>query len=192
MLHVGLTGGLASGKSFVGRTLAELGCYLIRADDLGHRVLEPGGEAYQATLDLFGTVNRRALGAQVFANPSELEKLNALVHPAVRARGKALAEAYFEQHPDGIAVYEAAILIETGSYKDFDRLIVAFCREEQQVERALSRDGLTREEVLDRMRRQIPLRDKLKYADYVIDTSGSKEETVAQTRKVFEVLNHES
>jgi len=198
-LHVGLTGGLASGKSFVGRTLAELGCFLIRADDLGHQVLEPGGEAYQATIDLFGkeildgtTINRRALGARVFANPADLQKLNALVHPAVRARAKALAQAYFERHPDGIAVFEAAILIETGSYKDYDRLIVAVCREEQQVERALARDGardgLTREQVLDRMRQQIPLRDKIKYADYVIDTSGSKEDTVLQTRKVYEDL----
>jgi len=199
VLHVGLTGGLASGKSFVGRTLAELGCFLICADDLGHQVLEPGGEAYQATIDLFGkeildgtTINRRALGARVFANPAELRKLNALVHPAVRARARALAQAYFEGHPDGIAVFEAAILIETGSYKDYDRLIVAVCREEQQVERALARngarDGLTREQVLDRMRQQIPLRDKIKYADYVIDTSGSKEDTVLQTRKVYEDL----
>jgi len=199
VLRVGLTGGLASGKSFVGHTLAELGCYLICADDLGHQVLEPGGEAYQATIDLFGkeildgtTINRRALGARVFANPAELQKLNALVHPAVRARAKALAQAYFERHPDGIAVFEAAILIETGSYKDYDRLIVAVCREEQQVERALARngarDGLTREQVLDRMRQQIPLRDKIKYADYVIDTSGSKEDTVLQTRKVYEDL----
>jgi dephospho-CoA kinase len=195
VLQVGLTGGLASGKSFVGRTLAELGCYLIRADDLGHQVLEPGGEAYQATVDLFGkeilngaSINRRVLGARVFADAALLEKLNALVHPPVRARAKALAEAYFEKHPDGIAVYEAAILIETGSYKDYDRLIVAVCRPEQQIERALARDGLTREEVLDRLRRQIPRRDKVKYADYVIDTSGSKEQTAVQTRSVYESL----
>src|SRR5437879_6090277 len=95
VLHVGLTGGLASGKSFVGSILAELGCYLIRADDLGHQVIEPGGEAYQATLDLFGTVDRRMLATRVFADPAQLEKLNALVHPAVRARAAALAKAYF-------------------------------------------------------------------------------------------------
>ena len=189
MLQVGLTGGLASGKSFVGCTLADLGCYVIRADDLGHRVLEPGGEAFQATLDLFGTVDRRALGKRVFADPRQLEKLNALVHPAVRTRGRALAKAYFEQHPDGIVVFEAAILIETGSYTDYDRLIVAVCRPEQQMERAMTRDGLTREEVLERMSRQIPLQEKVKYADYVIDTSGSKEETVSQTRRVYEGLS---
>jgi dephospho-CoA kinase len=209
VLHVGLTGGLASGKSFVGRTLAELGCYVIRADDLGHQALEPGGEAYQSVIELFGkeireggpgtSIDRRALGARVFADPAQLEQLNALVHPVVRGRARALARAYFQQHPDGIAVFEAAILIETGSYKDYDRLIVAVCRREQQIERALARGGarygLTREEVLDRMSRQIPLQEKVQYADYVIDTSGSKEETAAQTRIVFESLkrlNHES
>jgi dephospho-CoA kinase len=195
VLHVGLTGGLASGKGFVGQTLADLGCLVIRADDLGHATLDPGGEAYQGAIDLFGaeilegsSINRRALGARAFADPAQLERLNALVHPAVRARGKALAEAWFERHPNGIAVFEAAILIETGSYKNYDRLIVAVCSQEQQIERALARGGLTREEVLDRMSRQIPLQDKVKYADYVIDTSGRKEETAAQTRRVYQSL----
>src|SRR5262245_20599136 len=124
MLHVGLTGGLASGKSFVGRTLAELGCYLIRADDLGHEVLDH--EARAIVIELFGPeADRRAIGARVFAHPELLEKLNAVVHPAVRARAKALAEAHFNQHPDGIVVLEAAILVETGTYKEYDRLIVA-------------------------------------------------------------------
>lgn len=196
MLRVGLTGGLASGKSSVGRILSDLGCLLIRADDLGHEVLEPQGEAYAAVVALFGaeilnpdrTINRRALGARAFADQALLESLNALVHPAVRARAHALADAHFREHPHGIAVYEAAILVETGSYKDFDRLLVAVCRPEQQIERAMARDGLTREEVLDRLKRQIPLDEKVKYADYVIDTSGTKEHTAAQTRQVYESL----
>jgi dephospho-CoA kinase len=195
---VGLTGGLASGKSHVGRLLSELGCFLIRADELGHQVLEPGGEAYEGAVALFGvgilnpdkSINRRALAARVFADPEALEKLNALVHPAVRARAQALAQAYFERNPDGICVVEAAILVETGSYKDYDRLIVATCRPEQQIERAMARDGLTREEVLARLQRQIPLQEKLKYADYVIDTSGSKEQTALQTRRVYESLRN--
>ena len=193
MLHVGLTGGLASGKSGVGRTLSELGCFVIRADDLGHQVLD---EARDEIASLFGrealnpdgSINRRALAARVFADPAELEKLNALVHPAVRARGRALARAYFDRNPQGIVVFEAAILVETGSYKDYERLIVAVCRPEQQIERAMARDGLTREEILDRMSRQIPLQDKVKYADYAIDTSGSEEATAAQTRNVYDAL----
>jgi len=135
-----------------------------------------------------GTINRRHLGAIVFADPARLAKLNALVHPPVWARETALAEAFGRDHPHGIAVTEAAILIETGSYKDYDRLIVAICRPEQQMERAMARDRLTREEVLDRLRRQMPLEDKVKYADYVIDTSGTKENTLQQTRAVCESL----
>ena len=196
MLRVGLTGGLASGKSFVGRALADLGCYLIRADELGHQVLEPGGEAYDAVVREFGpgilnpdgTMDRRRLGALVFHDPARLAKLNALVHPPVRARTRRLLEEYESAHPDGIAVAEAAILIETGSYRDYARLILAVCGKEQQIERAMARDGLTREQVLDRLGRQMPLDEKIQYADYIIDTSGAKENTLAQTRAVYQSL----
>ena len=196
MLRVGLTGGLASGKSFVGRSLADLGCYLIRADELGHQVLERGGEAYDAVVGEFGTgilnpdgtMDRRRLGALVFHDPARLAELNALVHPPVRARTRRLLEEYEAGHPDGIAVVEAAIMIETGSYRDYERLILAVCGKEQQIERAMARDGLTREQVLDRLSRQMPLDEKIQYADYVIDTSGARENTLAQTRAVYESL----
>ena len=196
MLHVGLTGGLASGKSFVGRALEDLGCYLIQADELGRRVIEQGGETYEAVvvtfgkeiLDPDGAINRRRLAAIVFPDPQQLAKLNALIHPHVKIREKALAADFGRRHPDGIAVTEAAILVETGSYKDYDRLIVAVCGPEQQIERAMERNGASREEILNRLRRQMPLDDKVKYADFVIDTSGSKENTLAQTRNVYEAL----
>jgi dephospho-CoA kinase len=196
MLKVGLTGGLASGKSFVGRALEQMGCLLIQADELGHAVLEPGAEAYDAViaefgrgiLDSDGRIDRRRLGVEVFNNPERLEKLNALVHPPVRARARKLMETFAQREPDGIAVSEAAILIETGSYRNYDRLIVATCGEQQQIERAMERDRLSREEVLARLRRQMPLQEKVKYADYVIDTSGDKQRTLDQTRAVFEEL----
>ncbi|MCU1336395.1 MAG: Dephospho-CoA kinase [Bryobacterales bacterium] len=196
MLHVGLTGGLASGKSFVGRSLADLGCFLIQADQLGHEVIEPGGEAYEGVVALFGKeilnadrrIDRRRLAAQVFSDPEKLAKLNALVHPPVKARERALAAAFAREHPDGIAVTEAAILVETGSYKDYDRLIVAVSRPEQQIARSMERDGVSREAVLNRLSRQMPLEDKVKYADFVIDTSGSKENTLQQVRTVYELL----
>jgi dephospho-CoA kinase len=196
MLHVGLTGGLASGKSFVGRALQDLGCYLIQADELGRQVIEQGGETYEAVVAAFGkeildpggAINRRRLAAIVFPDPQQLAKLNALVHPHVKIREKALAAEFGRLHPDGIAVTEAAILVETGSYKDYDRLIVAVCGPEQQIERAMERNGASREEVLNRLRRQMPLDDKVKYADFVIDTSGSKENTLAQTRTVHDAL----
>lgn len=200
MLRVGLTGGLGSGKSFVGRALAELGCFLIEADQLGHQVEASGGEAFAGIVCEFGpgilnaegAIDRRRLAAEVFGEslhaPERLQKLNALVHPFVQARRRKLEEDFAREHPHGIAVTEAAILIETGTYRDYDRLIVAFCRPEQQVARAMSRDRLTREEVLDRMTRQLPLEEKIKYADYAIDTSGSKEDTLTQTRAVYESL----
>jgi len=196
MLKVGLTGGLASGKSFVGRTLRDLGCFLIQADELGHQVIEPGGEAYADVVALFGPeilnvdgrIDRRHLAALVFSQPDQLAKLNALVHPPVKERERDLVAEFAREHPHGIAVTEAAILVETGSYKDYDRLIVAVCRPEQQIERSMERDGVSREEVLNRLSRQMPLEEKVKHADFIIDTSGSKENTLQQVRTVYESL----
>lgn len=188
MLTVGLTGGLASGKSFVGRALADLGCFLVEADLLGHQVIEPGAEAYDAVVREFGTTDRGALAAVVFSQPERLEKLNSIIHPAVRARTRALLESFAATHPSGIAVIEAAILVETGSYRNYDRLILAVCREDQQIERAMARDHISREQALERMRRQLPLDEKMKFADYIIDTSQSKDHTLSQTRAVYESL----
>jgi dephospho-CoA kinase len=196
MLRVGLTGGLASGKSFVGRTLRDLGCHLIQADELGHAVLLPGGEAYDAVvaefgrgiLDETGAVDRRKLAALVFANAERLSVLNGLVHPAVIRREEQLLEDAASIDPRGIAVVEAAILIETGSFRRFDRLILVVCTREQQISRSMSRDGCTREEVEARLRRQMPLEEKRKYADFIVDTSGTKENTVQQVREVYAAL----
>ena len=196
MLKVGLTGGLACGKSFVGEALARLGCLLIHADDLGHEVLLRGGEAYAdvvrefgaGVLDANGEIDRKALAAKVFGAPGELAKLNALVHPPVVRREDALIAEFRRTRPDGIAVVEAAILIETGSWKRFDRIILVTCTEEQQVERAMRREGARLEDVRARMGRQMPLAEKRKYAHFVIDTSGEKEETLRQTREVYDAL----
>jgi dephospho-CoA kinase len=198
MLRVGLTGGLASGKSFVGDALAELGCLVVRADDIGHRVLEPEGEAYFGVIEEFGrdildanhSIDRRVLAARVFGQPERLAKLNALVHPPVRVRIEKLVAGFAQREPNGIAVIEAAILIETGSYRGYDRLILVVCGEEQQIERAMARDHLTHDEVVDRLRRQMPLAEKVKYADYVVDTSGTKESTLEQTREVYKALRN--
>lgn len=188
MLRVGLTGGFACGKSYVGHVLADLGCHVVKADDLGHAVLAPGGEAYDAVMAAFGTVDRRALAAEVFGNPERLALLNSLVHPAVYLREEAFAQAAAAEDPRAIVVVEAAILIETGSYKRYDRLIVVVCSQEQQIARALHRSGIAREQVEMRLRQQMPLDEKRKYADYIIDSSGSKEQTLVQTRTVYEDL----
>jgi dephospho-CoA kinase len=196
MLKVGLTGGLASGKTFVGEALAGYGCLLIQADELGHQVLEPDGEAYAAVigefghriLDSQGHIDRRRLAAMVFGQPQRLARLNSLVHPPVLRREEALAAEFAAREPRGICVVEAAILIETGSYKRFDRLILVTCEEEQQVERALRREGAAEADVRARLERQMALEEKRKYADFVIDTSGNKEDTLRQTRAVYEAL----
>ncbi|MDZ4798096.1 MAG: dephospho-CoA kinase [Bryobacteraceae bacterium] len=188
MLRVGLTGGLACGKSFVLHALADLGCRVIRADDLGHTVLAPGGEAYDAVMAEFGTTDRGALAAEVFQNPERLAVLNSLVHPAVFRRQDAFAAAAEAEDPHAIVVVEAAILIETGSYKRYDRLIVVVCSHEQQIARAMHRGGVTLAQVESRLRSQMPLDEKRKYADYIIDSSGAKEQTLEQTRRVFEDL----
>jgi dephospho-CoA kinase len=188
MLKVGLTGGLACGKSFVGEALAEMGCLLIQADELGHQALAPGGAAHEPVLREFGTVDRKALAAQVFGNPEKLARLNAIVHPAVIRREEELMAEYAARNPDGIAVVEAAILIETGSYRRYDKLILVTCGPERQIERAMRREGAVESDVRARLSRQMPLEEKRKYADFVIDTSGEKEDTLRQTRAVYQSL----
>ncbi len=196
MLKVGLTGGLACGKTFVGEALAGFGCLLIQADVLGHEALEPGGEVYPMVVQEFGKeilaadghIDRAALAARVFHSPEQLARLNALVHPWVVRKEESLVEEFSHKNPKGIAIVEAAILIETGSYRRFDRMILVTCPEDQQVTRALRRPGALESDVRARLSRQMPLAEKLKYADFVIDTSGEKEDTLRQTRAVFEAL----
>jgi dephospho-CoA kinase len=196
MLKVGLTGGLACGKTFVGEGLVRLGCFLIQADELGHEVLAPGGEAYEDVVHEFGPeilgnhgeIDRPALAARVFGSPERLARLNALVHPPVVRREERLLEEFAAREPHGIAVVEAAILIETGSYRRFDRMILVTCLEEQQVERALRREGARLDDIRARLSRQMPLEEKRKFADFVIDTSGDKENTLRQTHAVYESL----
>jgi dephospho-CoA kinase len=196
MLKVGLTGGLACGKSFVGEILRGYGCLLIQADELGHAVLEPGGEAYgevvrefgREILDGSGRIDRRALALQVFGTPGKLDKLNSLVHPMVFRREDQLMAEFAAREPEGIAVVEAAIMIEAGSYRRYGQIVLVTCREEQQVERAMRREGAAESNVRARLSRQMPLEEKRKYAHFVIDTSGEKEDTVRQTSAVYQEL----
>jgi dephospho-CoA kinase len=196
VLKVGLTGGFATGKSFVGHALADLGCYLIEADRLGHEVMMPGAEAYEEIVEEFGTeildpdgrINRRKLGAIVFADPERLAKLTDLVHPPVQEWEEAMMAEIARGDPGAIVVVEAAILVETGRYTSFNRLIVVTCSREQQMERALERGSYTKEEILARLARQLPLEEKVKVADYVIDTSGDRDATLEQVRTVYSGL----
>jgi dephospho-CoA kinase len=196
MLRIGLTGGLATGKSFVANRLGQLGCRILRADELGHAVLSPGGEAFEPVVRAFGReillpngeIERKRLAAIVFHDEARLRELNALVHPAVFAREEAWLQQVEDADPSAIAVVEAAILIEAGTYRHYQKLILAVCTEEQQIERAMARDGVTREQALARIRRQMSLEEKKAFADYLIDTSGTPDETLAQVDRLYERL----
>lgn len=195
MLRVGLTGGLATGKSYVGALLQELGCRLLKADDLGHRLLRKGEPCFAPTLEAFGDrilgpdgeIDRAKLGAIVFSDPASLERLNGIVHPAVFTYERQWMDTVGSEDPSAIAIVEAAILIETGNYKTFDKLIVVWCPEPLQIERALAR-GASELDVKRRLSRQLPADEKRKYADYVIDTSGTFAETDDQVRRLYQKL----
>ncbi|HEX6545199.1 MAG TPA: dephospho-CoA kinase [Bryobacteraceae bacterium] len=196
MLRVGLTGGYATGKSFVAAEFERLGCHVIYADKLGHEVLLRSGEAYVPVQLLFGSkilsangdIDRKTLGELVFKDPDLLQRLTAIIHPAVYRLEQRLVEQYAAADPHAIVITEAAILIETGRYKTFDRLVVTYCSEETQISRGMKRDHVSRKEVLDRLARQMPAAEKQRYADYVVNTDRQKDETVAQVRIIFEEL----
>lgn len=196
MLRVGLTGGLATGKSLVGDALVNLGCHLLQADQVGHAVLAPDGEAYAAVIAQFGAgivdpdgvINRKRLAEIVFGDPAQLTRLNALVHPAVFARQEAWFAEIAAREPKAVAIVEAAIMVETGSFRRYDRIILTVCREVQQIARAMARDGLTEVQVRERIARQLPESEKRKKANYVIDTSGTLDQTLEQTAQVCAIL----
>ena len=198
MLRVGLTGGIATGKSAVAAILRELGCQVIEADKIAHRLIEPGAAAYADVVSEFGSgiltrdgrVDRAKLGAIVFADLSRLAKLNAIVHPRVlEAQDRELAE--IEQvEPHAVAVVEAALLIEAGYHKALDFLVVTWCTAEQQIARLTDGAGahsgrcLTLELARQRIAAQMPLDEKRRMADAEIDCSGS----LAHTREQVAAL----
>jgi dephospho-CoA kinase len=196
VLTAGLTGGMACGKSFVAKAFAHLGCHIIEADELGHDVMQREAEAWRGVVEAFGPgilnpegdIDRPALAARVFDSPADLERLNAIVHPAVRARARQQMDAIAAADPHAIVIYVAAILIESGHYREVDKMIVVTCPREQQIERSLERPGATLPGVLARLDRQMPLEQKRAYADYLIDTGGTKEETLRQTEVVYRDL----
>ena len=196
VLIAGLTGGLACGKSFVAEEFHRLGCHIVEADELGHEVLLPRGEAYAPTIGQFGpeilnadgTIDRARLARAVFGDADALARLNAIVHPAVHELAQERFREIAQEDPHAIVIYVAAILVETGAWRDYDKLIVVECSRETQIERALKRLNATQADVEARLGRQLPPEVKRRYANYVIETGGAKEETLRQTRMVFEEL----
>jgi dephospho-CoA kinase len=191
MKRLGITGGIASGKTAVAGMLRELGFHVIDADALGHSVIEPGTPAYDEIVREFGAsvvgadgrVDRGKLGAIVFADAEKLKRLNAIVHPRVE---EGMVQQFAEWEKSGVkdaAFVEAALLVEAGYQKNLDGLLVAWCRPEQQLERLLAR-GLREVEARRRIAAQMPVEEKLKYATEKIDCSGSLEETRWQVEEL--------
>src|SRR5215208_6037489 len=192
MLRVGLTGSIGVGKSFVASVFIELGCHLLDADQTAREVVMPGTPGLMALTQEFGeeilnsdgTLNRKQLGAVVFADESRRQRLNQLLHPFIIARQDEILNAWEAEDPHGIGIVDAALMIESGGYKRFDKLIVVHCRPEVQLERLMLRDNLSRDEALRRINSQMPQDEKQKYADYLIDTSDGFELARARTVEV--------
>jgi dephospho-CoA kinase len=185
MLKVGLTGSIAVGKSYVLSVLAQLGCVTFDADKIAHLVMEPGRRAYEDIVRDFGdevlgeggSIDRQKLGAIVFADEARRKRLNEIVHPRVFEEQNRLLREAEARDPAGIAVIDAALIIESGGYKRFDKLIVVYCDRETQVARLMRRANIPREEAEQRIAAQMSSEEKLRYADYRIDTGGTFEET---------------
>lgn len=199
MLKVGLTGGLASGKSFAAAEFERLGCFLLQADEVGHQVLDESTARAEivrhfgtSVLSPNGSIDRKELGRVVFAAPDRLARLNAIVHPRVFARLEHFFRDVESRDPAAVGMVEAAIMIESGSYKRYDRLIVAACARNVQIERFLRREAASRQEAESRLARQMPIEEKRRYADFLIDTGGSKQETLRQVRMIYRILRDEA
>jgi len=198
-LLVGLTGGIATGKSTVSALLRQLGCEIIDADLLAREVVEPGQPAWTTIVAEFGqdvltgdgTLDRKKLGAIVFADPERRRRLEAITHPAIRERFQARLDELAEQGFTGIVVFDAAVMIESGNYKNMDRLVVVVTDEPTQMARLRGRDGTDDAEGRRKIASQMPLAEKAKLADYVIDNSGDRQATAEQVRRVFAALMSE-
>lgn len=196
MLKVGLTGSIAVGKSFVLGVLRELGARTIDADTVAREVVEPGTPGLEAVVNEFGSeilkahgsLNRAALGAIVFADQAKRQKLNSILHPLIIRRQDEVMGLWQEETPNAVAVVDAALMIESGGYKRFDKLIVVHCQPPVQIERLMKRDNITREEAERRINAQMPQEEKKKHADYLIDTSAGFESARQQTIAVWQEL----
>ncbi|HEX7335394.1 MAG TPA: dephospho-CoA kinase [Pyrinomonadaceae bacterium] len=196
MLRVGLTGSIGVGKSFVTSVFEELGCHVLDADVTAREVVMPGTAGLKALTEAFGedilntdgTLDRKRLGARIFADPAQRERLNHILHPFIIARQDEIMRGWEAEDPDGIGIIDAALMIESGGYKRFDKLIVVHCRPEVQLERLMLRDNLSRDEALRRINSQMPQEEKLRFADYLIDTSDGFEITRTQIISVHQKL----
>jgi dephospho-CoA kinase len=212
VLKVGLTGGIASGKSVVGEMFAALGAHIIQADEISRQLMEPGEEVYREVVRHFGSgilnpdgsVNRSRLAENAFGTSAgiaetkraRVQELNQIVHPAVIRRQQEWMEQVAQRDPRAVAIVEAALILEAGMAESLDRLVVVTCRAEQRVERWATRLNVDKEaarrEVARRMAAQLPEEEKIEAADYVIDNSGTLRETRRQVEEVYAALKKDA
>ncbi len=197
VIIVGLTGGIASGKSTVTNMLRELGIHVIDADEVARQIVEPGQPALREIVDIFGPeildangqLNRPALGQKIFADHALRKQLNAITHPRIaQAMMENAREATEQGHP--FVVYDAALLVENQIHKFLDSLIVVAVDRPTQIERLIARDNSTLAEAEQRIDSQMSLEEKIAVADFIIDNHGTREQTRAQTQKVVESIRH--
>ena len=199
ILRVGLTGGIASGKTTVAGFLAELGAFVLDADQIAHELMEPGGAAFEEVVGRFGAeildeegrILRPAVARLVFGDPEARASLNAIVHPKVMAELESRIERYLRAGHANVAVLDAALLVEAGVHRNFHRLVVVRCGVEAQFQRLTARSGLAPDEALARIRSQGSLEDKLAVAHYIVETDGTLRETRRQTEQVYAALQQD-
>ena len=196
MLRVGLTGSIAVGKSFVASVFAELGCHVLDADQTAREVVMPGAAGLKAVVEEFGeevlasdgTLDRARMASLVFADEQKRLRLNFILHPFIIARQDEILREWEREDPNGIGIVDAALMIESGGYKRFDKVIVVHCRPEVQLERLMLRNKLTLAEAQQRIASQMPQEEKQRYADYLIDTSDGFEPARERTVEVYNEL----
>lgn len=196
MLKIGLTGSIAVGKSFVCDVLREAGAFVVDADRIARDVVAPQTKGLRKIVEEFGAeillesgdLDRAKMGAIVFADETKRQLLNEIVHPLVIENQDAWLSETALKSPDGIAVIDAALMIESGSYRRFDKIIVVWCAAEIQIERLMARNDLNREQAIARINAQMPQNEKKLYADFLIDTSDGFAATRDQTIRIYEQL----
>jgi dephospho-CoA kinase len=195
-LLVGLTGGIATGKSTVSTMFAHLGAKIVDADLLAREVVMPGQPAHAEIVKEFGpdvlqedgSLDRKRLGAIVFVDAAKRQRLEAITHPAIFVRQQRILSVYDEEAFEGVVIWDAALLIESSSARRMDRVVVVVADPATELERLMARDGFSEEEARRRIASQMPLAEKVKVADYVIDNSGSRAETERRVREVYRAL----
>lgn len=197
MYKIGLSGGICTGKSFILSIFKEMECYTLRADDLAKNIIfSSNSEILKEILRVFGKdiydekngLEKEKFTRLLFDDPEKRHFINNMVHPLVKAERESIVKNLDESNVYDFFVYESALMVESGIYKEFDKIVIAYTTPEEQVRRLMARDNITSDAAETRLKAQFPLSEKLKVANYTIDTSGSLEQTRAKTLETFHLI----